>query len=162
MRQYVRLLGVAVGATLLTGCVDRQYIIESDPPGAVVYVNGRQIGATPVQENFVYYGDYEFLIVKEGYETRRVVQNIPAPWYEYFPLDFFSENLWPCRELDVRRFKFSLNPLPAVRTDQLLEQAQNLRNRGQAIVPPATESPPAPTPPGVPAIVGGPAPGSGN
>jgi hypothetical protein len=154
MRQYTGFLGVAVCAALLTGCVDRRYVITSDPPGAVVYVNNQQIGATPVDNHFLYYGDYEFLLVKEGYQTKRVVQNIPAPWYEYFPIDFFSENVWPCREIDVRRFHYQLEPLPAVRTDVLIDEAQNLRKRGLAITPPPGDNqqrpfsrPPKPTPP---------------
>jgi len=156
MRQFTGLLGVAVCAALLTGCVDRKYIITTNPPGAVVYVNNVQLGATPVDNHFVYYGDYEFLLVKEGYQTKRVVQNIPAPWYECFPIDFFAEVIWPHCELDVRRFHYDLEPLPAVRTDLLLDQAQKLRARGQAITPPADSvppPPPAPVPP-PPAVVG--------
>src|SRR5262245_60504692 len=155
MRQFTGLLGVAVCAALLTGCVDRRYVITTNPPGAVVYVNNQQIGAAPVDNHFVYYGDYEFLLVKEGYQTKRVVQHIPAPWYEYFPIDFFSENIWPHRELDVRRFHYDLDPLPAVRTDVLLDEAQNLRNRGQAITPPPSNTPPQPPAPpaGLPPVV---------
>src|SRR4029079_18007215 len=63
MRQFTGLLGVAVCAALLTGCVDRKYIITTNPPGAVVYVNNVQLGASPVDNHFVYYGDYEFLLV---------------------------------------------------------------------------------------------------
>jgi hypothetical protein len=128
-------LGVAACAAVLTGCVDRRYVIESNPPGAVVYRNGQQIGATPVDDHFIYYGDYEFVLVKEGYETLKVKQHIPAPWYEWFPIDFFSENIWPHRTIDVRRFRYDMQPLPAVRTDVLIDEAQKLRNRGLAIVP---------------------------
>jgi hypothetical protein len=154
-------LVIAVCGFMTTGCVDRRYVITSDPPGAVVYRNGQMIGATPVDDHFVYYGDYEFMLVKEGYQTRVVKQHIPAPWYEYVPIDFFSENLWPHRLIDVRRFNYDLEPLPAVRTDVLLDKAQELRNRGMAIVPraepvPATvTNPPPPPPPGMP-VVGNP------
>lgn len=157
MRQLPALLGVAVCAALLTGCVDRKYVINSNPTGAVVYVNDVQIGATPVENHFVYYGDYEFLLVKEGYQTLRKKVTIPPPWYEYFPIDFFSEVLWPCRQLDVHRFEtFVMEPLPAVRTDVLIDDAQKLRARGQAITPPPSETPLPPLPPaaGPPAVVG--------
>ena len=153
MRRYSGFLGVAVCAVLLTGCVDRRYVITTNPPGAVVYRNGQQIGATPVDDHFVYYGDYEFLIVKDGYQTKKVVQHIPAPWYEYPLVDFFSENLCTQRWIDVHRFHYDLEPLPAVRTDVLLEEAQRLRERGLAIVPraePAT-SPVIEQPEGPPA-----------
>ncbi len=144
MRQFTGWFGVALCASLLTGCVDRRYVITSDPPGAVVYVNNQQLGATPVDNHFIYYGDYEFLLVKEGYETKRVVQHIPAPWYEYFLIDFFSENVWPHREIDVRRFHYQLEPLPAVRTDVLIDEAQNLRKLGLAITPPPGTNPQRP------------------
>lgn len=153
MRRYTGFLGVAVCATLLVGCVDRRYVITSNPPGAVVYRNGQQIGATPVDDHFTYYSNYEFLIVKDGYQTKKVVQCIPSPWYQYPPFDFVSENLWPQRWIDVHRFHYDLEPLPAVRTDMLLEEAQRLRDRGMAIVPrsepagpPVVEQPTPPVP----------------
>src|SRR5581483_5232398 len=54
----------ALCAGALTGCVERRYVITSDPPGAIVYCNGRQIGATPVDDHFIYYGKYDFTLVK--------------------------------------------------------------------------------------------------
>jgi hypothetical protein len=130
---------VLVGVVLLAGCVERRYVITSDPPGAVVLRNGQPLGATPVDDYFVYYGDYHFTLIKEGYETLQVTQHIPAPWYEYFPLDFISENLIPCQIQDVRRFHYKLEPRRAVNPDQLLNEAQNLRNRGRSVGP---EAPP--------------------
>ena len=152
----VPMLGLVL---MTTGCVTRRVLITSDPPGAVVYVNNQQIGATPADNHFVYYGNYEFLLVKEGYQTKREVRHIAAPWYEYFPIDFFAENIWPYRQLDVRRFNYDLEPLPAVRTDVLLDEAQNLRLRGQAITPPPSATPlppPIVAPPASAPIVGAP------
>jgi hypothetical protein len=136
MRRTVVLLGALLGAGLLPGCVERRYVITSDPPGAVVLRNGQPLGATPVDDHFVYYGDYEFTLIKDGYETLKVVQRIPTPWYEYFPLDFVSENLFPWPITDVRRFHYKLEPRRVVNPNQLLDEAQNLRNRGNSIGPP--------------------------
>jgi hypothetical protein len=140
MKHYAWLLGGAMTAVLVTGCVDRRYVIESNPPGAVVLCNGVQLGAASVDNHFVYYGDYNFTLIKDGYQTKKIKQNIPAPWYQWFPIDFFAENLYPHRTVDVRRFKYDLEPLPAVRTDELLNKAQALRTRGQAITPPPENS----------------------
>ena len=138
---------VAISA-LLSGCVERRYVITSDPPGAIVLRNGDPIGAAPADDHFVYYGNYHFTLIKDGYQTLQVDQEISAPWYEYIPLDFFSENIVPWRIQDVRRFHFRLEPIRTVTTDELLNRAQNLRNRGQSI---ATTAPPAPVPaPAVP------------
>ncbi len=125
---------VLAAAGLLAGCVERSYIVTTDPPGAVVYENGKPIGATPADgTSFVYYGRYGFTLVKEGYETLQVEQDIRAPWYQYFPLDFVSENMIPWTLKDQRRFHFEMKPLQAIRTDEVVERAQQLRARGQAI-----------------------------
>src|SRR5438046_8549070 len=85
----------------LPGCVERRYVIESDPPGALVLVNGQPIGTTPVDGYFVYYGNYNFTLIKDGFQTKQVSQRIASPWYEYTPLDFISENLYPGKLEDV-------------------------------------------------------------
>lgn len=146
MSRYAWFFGAAACAGLLTGCVERRYVITSDPPGAIVLRNGQPIGATPADDHFIYYGNYEFTLVKEGYETLKVQQKIPAPWYEYYPLDFISENLIPYRIEDVRRFHYQLQPRKVVQTDQLLQDAQNLRNRGMSVEPPPPDELGAPTP----------------
>jgi hypothetical protein len=137
-------------ASLATGCVSQRYVITSDPPGALVYRNGQPIGATPVEEHFVYYGKYNFRLVKDGYEMLDIVQDIPAPWYEYPPLDFFAEQVWPHRIRDVQRFHYALEPLHAVRHDDVRQNGEALRARGKEIptTPPAAKPgtpPPAAT-----------------
>lgn len=132
-RILMGILAFAVGT--LTGCVERRYVVYSDPPGAMVYRNGVQIGFTPVDDHFIYYGKYHFTIVKEGYETLQVDQEIPPPWYERIPLDFVSENLNPWPIEDRREFHFKLEPRRAVNTNELLKDAQNLRNRGLSLGP---------------------------
>src|SRR5438046_2918895 len=107
----------------LSGCVERRYVITSDPPGAIVIRNGQPLGATPVDDHFIYYGKYDFALVKEGYETLHVEQVIPTPWYEYFPLDFISENLVPYPILDRREFHYQLMPRKVVNSDKLLQDA---------------------------------------
>jgi hypothetical protein len=131
---------------LNAGCVERRYTIYSDPPGAIVYRNGQQLGPTPVDDSYVYYGKYHFVLVKEGYETLVVDQNISTPWYEYPPLDFVSESLVPCKLRDVRTFTYTLQPLQAPRHDEVLQRGTTLRDRGKTIGDQPPE-PPANTPP---------------
>ncbi|MBT4015057.1 MAG: PEGA domain-containing protein, partial [Deltaproteobacteria bacterium] len=33
--------------------------ISSNPPGALIWVNDREIGRTPVSFNFTYHGEYD-------------------------------------------------------------------------------------------------------
>jgi hypothetical protein len=95
----------------LAGCVERRLIIDTDPPGAIVYDEKNQpIHASPVDKPFTYYGNYRFRFTKDGYETLDVMQPVPAPWYEWPGLDFISENLIPWNIRDVRSYKYALQP----------------------------------------------------
>jgi hypothetical protein len=124
---------LALWSLALAGCVERRYVIESDPPGALVLVNGQPLGTTPVDGHFVYYGNYDFTLIKDGYQTKRFTTRIAPPWYQIPPLDFVSENLYPGKLEDVHRLRFTLEPPVHVRTDELLRQAEALRGRGQTI-----------------------------
>lgn len=115
------------------GCVERRFVIESDPPGALVLVNGQPLGTTPVDGHFIYYGNYDFTLVKDGYETLHVDQRIRAPWYQWPLVDFASENLYPGKLEDVRRFRYAMQPMTQVNTQQLLNQADALRDRGRSL-----------------------------
>lgn len=136
MKRTACLVGMLMCAGL-TGCVDRRYVITSDPPGAVVLRDGRYIGATPVDDHFTYYGKRRFTLIKDGYQTQTVEQDIPAPWYQYVPIDFVAEVLVPWRFTDRREFHYQMQPVEAVRSDVLLDRGGNLRQRGQAITPAA-------------------------
>lgn len=122
--------------------MQRRLTIRSNPPGALVYVDDYQIGTTPVSTDFVYYGKRKLRLVLSGYETLTVIQPIPTPWYEYWGLDFISENLVPGEIRDERVVDFQLKPQMIVPGPELLGRAENLR-RGAA----APQSP-LPPPPG--------------
>ncbi|MBX7103946.1 MAG: PEGA domain-containing protein [Gemmataceae bacterium] len=140
MRGGWAILGVF--CILFTGCVERRFVIESDPPGALVLVNGQPIGATPVDGHFLFYGKYQFTLIKDGYETLQVEECFKTPWYQYFPLDFASENLYPGRIEDVRRpAPFKLVPKMQPRTDAILGQADQFRNKGRSLQAPAATQP---------------------
>jgi hypothetical protein len=146
MRRLLTALAVALAASVLAGCVERRFVVTSDPPGAILLENNRQISATPADDHFVYYGNYHFTLIKDGYATLQVDQKIPAPWYEYFPLDFLTENLFPWKIIDRREFHYQLVPAQQPNLDELLSRGQQLRNRGNSIAPPAPPSgPPAAT-----------------
>ena len=147
------LLGMALAGGLLTGCVERRYVITTDQPGAIVYENGKPIGAAPADRQFLYYGNYRFTIVCDGCKTLVVDQCLKQPWYEYIPFDFIAENLIPWTIRDVRRFHYTLEPLVLMSPEVILEQAQALQQRGKTLgAPPAPEAVvvPGPPPNGVP------------
>ncbi|MFL5328044.1 MAG: PEGA domain-containing protein [Gemmataceae bacterium] len=131
------ILGLMVA--LSAGCVERRYVIESHPPGAMVLVNGQPLGATPVDGHFLYYGKYQLTLIKDGYETLQVEECFRPPWYQWYPIDFLSENVWPGKIEDVRRPKpYQLLPKAQPRADELLNQADQFRNKGRSIESPPT------------------------
>ena len=147
MKPNLRFWAALTVAALCTGCVEQRYVITSDPPGAAVYRNGNLIGYTPVDDTFVYYGKYHFTLVKDGYETLQVDQDVPAPIYEYIGLDFLSEVLYPFNLRDVQRFNYSLREAQSPAKGDVLTRGQQLRDRGQTLL--TQNPPPAATAPGL-------------
>jgi hypothetical protein len=163
MMRSICLIAALLVGTLSTGCVTRRYLITSDPPGALVYRDGQPIGATPVEEPFIYYGKYRFRLVKDGYAPLDVEPELVAPWYQWPGVDFVTENFVPYTFRDVQGLHFQLQPLEAMRPDDIRARAENLRSRGKAIqTPPGTEAAPkiqrapavSPPPPATPPPAG--------
>jgi hypothetical protein len=140
MNRFTRTLLGACLALGLAGCVERRFLVESDPPGAFVYQNGQFLGATPVDVPFLYYGNYDFMLVKEGYDSLKVSTRVSPPWFERPGVDFFSENLWPFHIQDVRPVFYQLQPMAQTNTIELMNQARELRERGRAVNPTPTPS----------------------
>jgi hypothetical protein len=134
MRRLAWTGAVLLAAGLLSGCVERRFVITSNPPGAAVYRDGQLLGVTPVDDYFIYYGKREYVLVLDGYETLKVEQPAPAPWYEIPPLDFVAENLWAFKIRDVRRPEpYQLQPLQVPNPNLILDRAGRLRNSGRAL-----------------------------
>lgn len=144
MRAATRLSILAMWGVVLAGaagCVERRFVIDSDPPGAMVLdENDKLIGFTPVDKTFVYYGNYRFKLIKDGYETLVVNEKVVSPWFEKFLVDFVSESLLPINLRDVRRLNYKLCPAQITPPETLLGEATNMRARGLTIgVPLAPE-----------------------
>ncbi len=101
------LLAVVLAAG--TGCIKRTISVRSDPPGALVYLDGLEVGKTPVDGvRFNFYGTREFALYRDGYLVERRTVEIDTPWYSYFPLDIFTELLNPWQIDDHRDFYFAM------------------------------------------------------
>ena len=121
------LLTVILGAACQTGCVHRRMAIESNPVGALVLLDGEEIGYTPISADFTYYGTREVTLVKDGYETQTFSATLQTPWYQRFPLDFFSDNFSPKSITNRHRFFYQLQPK---RVDW--GSTEDLRQRGDS------------------------------
>ncbi|MBN1422300.1 MAG: PEGA domain-containing protein [Planctomycetes bacterium] len=121
----------AATAMLACGCVERWIQVRSEPPGATVYLDGREAGTTPARIPFSFYGGHEILLRRTGYRSVAEMVTTRAPWYEYFPIDFFAENLWPGTIADEHRFSYALAPLPEAGPEEegAAEKARRLRER---------------------------------
>jgi len=87
------MLGLLIGcgaAMAAGGCVERVVSITSEPPGALVYLNDREIGRTPVETRFVHYGTFDVRLIREGYEPMATVGQARAPLWDTVPLDFIA------------------------------------------------------------------------
>lgn len=125
-------LALCLGCALLqTGCVSRRLMVQSNPPGALVLLEGEEIGYTPVAVDFTYYGTREITLIKDGYETLKVKQPVPAPWYQWPGIDFFSDNLLPHRVTDRRRLSYSMQVKQITPSEDLLQRADQLRNESR-------------------------------
>lgn len=133
-RKRHRLLAVLLGAVVcstLPGCVFRRMTIRSDPPGALVLLEGEEVGYTPVTLSHTYYGGREITLIKDGYKTQTVLQEVPAPWYQKPGIDFFSENLFPFKITNRHDFSYKLEKQELVPMDELSNRANALRSEAQ-------------------------------
>jgi hypothetical protein len=107
--------------------------IRTDPPGALVEVNGERLGLTPQSLDFTYYGTREITLSAPGYETLTVSQPVPPPWYQVFPFEFVADNLLPFRVTNRHEFAYQLRQKdPRLdEEDQLLNRAHGFRSQSQ-------------------------------
>ena len=126
----VTILSVTI-LTLLSGCVERQLTIKTNPAEAVVVLNDEEIGLSPVTVNFHWYGDYCVRIQKEGYETLNTHRELKGPWYDAFPFDFFAQIINPNRIVDTYEWTFDLAPKQQISREELIQNAQKMQNQLQ-------------------------------
>jgi len=125
-----RRFGVSAFLTALcaAGCVRRTMTITSEPPNALVVLNDQEIGRTEVTADFLWYGDYDVVLRKEGYATLHTNWKIKAPWYQVPPLDFFFEVLWPGQLHNHQTQHFVLEPEQLPTPEEVAGRAVELRN----------------------------------
>lgn len=85
------------------GCVRRVVQITSDPDGAVVWMNDREVGSTPCEVEILHYGEYDVRVEKPGWEpvmtgrsANAPIWDLPGPDFlaELVPAEIESRNVW--------------------------------------------------------------------
>lgn len=144
---FARSAAILLAGAAFSGCVQRQMTVTSEPEGALVYLNGQEVGRTPLERDFLWYGTYDVQLRKEGHETLRARQKVIAPWWQWPPFDLFAE-LFPLK--DERSFQYTLTPAAdtAIDADAILARSAELKGQlesSRAAPPPSPA--PAPAPP---------------
>lgn len=123
------LLLATAALSALPGCVHRRMTVTSNPPGARVLLDGNEVGETPTSVDFTHYGTREVVLQKDGYDTLKAMQKVPAPWYQILPFEFFADNLLPYQLTNRHEFTYQLQPSSTiVPTQELLGRANSLRS----------------------------------
>ncbi len=134
-RSAARRAAVLAAACAAVACAPRRtLVIRSDPPGALVRLDDRTLGRTPLRHPFDSYGIRQVTLYLTGYRTHTERIELDPPWYARFPLDLVSEVLLPFGWKDTRRLEVRLEPgeqvvsLPTLRS--VFERANILRQAG--------------------------------
>lgn len=120
-------------------------VINTDPPGARVFLDDELVGESPVKVPFTYYGVRKLTIEKmdkDGKLTHKrltMMADINPPYYQFFPVDLVSELVAPVKLKDERTFNFQLEPIgfrpPKEIRGELLKNAEELRRKALAPEP---------------------------
>ena len=133
LRTHFTLYLIVMGSFLMVagqaGCVRRTMTIETEPDGALVILNDQELGRSPVNIDFTWYGDYDLLVRKEGFKTLSTHFVTKKPWYQLIPFDFFAEVLWPQTIVDRHQFQFALEPASVPAREELLGRAAAFRDQ---------------------------------
>ncbi len=145
-----RIFAIAGCAALvgLSGCIERRIRVTSEPPGAIVWLNDREIGRTPVETGFTFHGDYDVRLALEGHEPIHTERRAKAPVHEWPGIDLVAHAL-PVTFDNTIEWHFDLEPSLEVTQERdayetgLVERAERLRQHAITGIAPAPESPAA-------------------
>lgn len=128
------LLFIAATITLLPACAERRIRVTSTPPGARVWLNDEEIGRTPTEARFTFYGHYDLRLETPGFEPYHAKHTAHAPFHEYPGPDLIATAI-PANISHTVEWHVDMAPTPetaedpeAVRTE-LIDRAANLREQ---------------------------------
>jgi len=136
------LVPLALAPLVLTGCLERRIRVTSEPPGALVWLNDREIGRTPVETSFTFHGDYDVRLELEGYEPVHTDRVAHAPVHEWPGIDLVAAAL-PVTFDNTIEWHFELErsleftQQPEAFEGDLLDRAEELRQWAITGVQPA-------------------------
>lgn len=142
-------IGAALAFLCLPSCATRTLTVETEPPGALVYLDAKELGRTPLTVPFAHGGVRELLVLhdegvmRDGervtFEPVRLRREIGSWAFDVFPFDVFT-SLSPVPLHDEEHVRVELTPtrdLDLLRVDQaafseaLLDRAAGTRERSR-------------------------------
>lgn len=93
----------------IPGCVRREIEITSTPPGALVTLNGREVGRTPTTVEFTFDGTYDVRMRLEGYDPVVGSGTTKAPVWDFIGADLIAE-IYPGDLHRIDRWHFDMVP----------------------------------------------------
>ncbi|MHC4931868.1 MAG: PEGA domain-containing protein [Planctomycetota bacterium] len=94
----------------LIGCVERRLFVKTDPPGAFIRINNRDVGPAPAEWRFDHYGTIHVEVELKGHESQEVIHKLRKPWYQQPVIDFFADVLWPGTIRDNHELALKMEP----------------------------------------------------
>lgn len=91
------------------GCVRRVVEVTSEPSGAIVWMNDREVGTTPCTVEILHYGTYDVRLEKPGFEPKVEGLNASAPAWDLPGPDLVAE-LLPTEVVSRNRWHLVLHP----------------------------------------------------
>ena len=158
-RPLITVVALALAALSVSGCLQRRMVLRSNPSAALVIIDDQQIEQrTPATVPFTWDGTRSVTLIAAGHKVLDAEAVLEPKWFDYFPLDFVAEFLWPLTIVDERTFDYELeayvegvDPNAEARVQGLLERAAAFRaggSDGPGEVPGGSErEEPVPPPP---------------
>ena len=122
---------------LLPACAERRIRVTSEPTGARVWLNDEDIGRTPTEARFTFYGHYDLRLELPGHEPYHAEHTARAPFREYPGPDLVTTAL-PGDFHHTVPWHVVLTPSPETVLDpetvrlELIDRAGALREQAQS------------------------------
>jgi hypothetical protein len=134
----------ALAAIAAAGCVRREIEVTSTPPGALLTLNGREVGRTPARIQFTFDGVYDVRLRLAGYESVQGKGTTDMPVWDFVGADLVAEMV-PADIHRLERWHFELVPEAHAEVG-LMERAEAARRSIESMPASAPDAPePAPT-----------------
>ncbi|MAC20929.1 MAG: hypothetical protein CMJ23_14850 [Phycisphaerae bacterium] len=129
--KLVLLATLLASVSIFGGCVRRVVEITSEPSGATVWLNDREVGSTPCDVEILHYGVYDVRVTKVGYEPLSVGKRAAAPVWDLPGPDLVAE-LLPFEVTSRTSWHLALEA-EDMSVDSVIERAVAMRDRLVAV-----------------------------